>query len=209
MAKTGVLDARFRGHDNRAGVRSNKPTREERDAEANRIHHRRDHDWHPRSSTRLRPARAELPDHAQDQRRRVGRAAQRGAHLALRGEGARLLRQALHRRQHRAVRGRPVADLGGRRRAGHRDRQRQRRLDRPRPQGAADLGPRAAHAAGLHGAGGHHQGGRAQGQAAVRDRRRRRRLQLAHGPRGAEVRRARPRATRSSSPRPPPGACPA
>ena len=52
-------------------------------------------------------------------------------------------------------------------------------------------------------------GGRAQGQAAVRDRRRRRRLQLAHGPRGAEIRRARPRTTRSSSPRPPPAACPA
>ena len=33
----------------------------------------------------------------------------------------------------------------------------------------------------------------AQGQAAVRHRRRRRRLQLAHGPRGAEVRRARRR----------------
>ena len=49
----------------------------------------------------------------------------------------------------------------------------------------------------------------AQGQAAVRHRRRRRRLQLAHGPRGAEIRRTRPRTTRSSSPRPPPAACPA
>ena len=66
---------------------------------------------------------------------------------------ARLLRQALHRRQHHPVRGRPVGDLGGGGRAGHRDRQRQRRRDRPRPEGAADLGARAAHAAGLHGAG--------------------------------------------------------
>ena len=66
-------------------------------------------------------------------------------------------------------------------------RQRQRCRHRPRPEGAADLGPRPAHAAGLHGAGRHHQGGRAQGQAAVGDRRRRRRLQLAHGPRGAEI----------------------
>ena len=64
-----------------------------------------------------------------------------------------------------------------------------RRRDRPRAEGAADLGPRAAHAAGLHGAGGHHPGGAAQGQAAVGDRRRGRRLQLAHGPRGAEIRR--------------------
>ena len=54
---------------------------------------------------------AELPDHAQDQRRRLGRAAERGAHLALCRQGAGLLRQALHRRQHRAVRRRPVADL--------------------------------------------------------------------------------------------------
>ena len=38
--------------------------------------------------------------------------------------------------------------------------------------------------------GGHQDRGRSQGQAAVRDRRRRRRLQLAHGPRGAEVRQA-------------------
>ena len=141
---------------------------------------------------RFRPTR-ELPDHAQDQHRRVGGAAERGAHLALCGEGAGLFREALHRRQHRAVRGRPVADLGGRGGAGLGDRQRQRRLDRPRPEGAADLGARAAHAAGLHGAGRDQDRGRSQGQAAVRDRRRRRRLQLADGPRGAQVRQARRR----------------
>ncbi len=76
---------------------------------------------------------------------------------------------------------------------GTRDRQRQRRLDRPRPEGAADLGARAAHAAGLHGAGRDQDRGRPQGQAAVGDRRRRRRLQLADGPRGAEVGQARRR----------------
>ena len=78
----------------------------------------------------------------------------------------------------------------GRRGSRQRHRQRQRRLDRPRPEGAADLGPRAAHAAGLHGAGGHHQRGRSQGQAVARHRRRRRRLQLAHGPRGSQIRQA-------------------
>ena len=41
--------------------------------------------------------------------------------------------------------------------AGLRHHQRQRRAGRPRHEGAADLGPRAAHAAGLHGAGRHHQ----------------------------------------------------
>ena len=153
----------------------------------------------------LRPV--QLPGHAQDQHRRIGGAAECRAHLALCGEGARLFRKALHRRQHHAVRGRPVADLGGRGGAGHRHRQRQRCFDRPRPEGAADLGPRAAHAAGLHGAGRDQERGRTQGQAAVRDRRRRRRLQLAHGPRGAQVRRAT-RATRSSFPPPPRAACP-
>ena len=66
-------------------------------------------------------------------------------------------RQALHRRQHHPVRGRPVADRERGGRAGLRHHQRQRRAGRPRHEGAADLGPRAAHAAGLHGAGRHHQ----------------------------------------------------
>ena len=55
--------------------------------------------------------------------------------------------------------------------------------DRPRHEGAADLGFGAAHAAGLHGVGRHQDRGGSQGQAALRDRRRRRRLQLADGPR--------------------------
>ena len=42
-----------------------------------------------------------------------------------------------------------TANVGGR--AGLGDRERERCRDRPRPEGAADLGPRAAHAAGLHG----------------------------------------------------------
>ena len=54
-------------------------------------------------------------------------------------------------------------------------------------------GARAAHAAGLHGAGRDQDRGRPQGQAAVGDRRRRRRLQLADGPRGAQVGQARRR----------------
>ena len=95
--------------------------------------------------------------HAQDQCRRGGGAAERGAHGALCGEGARAFRQALHRRQHHPVRRRAVADRERRGGAGLRHHQRQRRAGRPRHEGAADLGPRAAHAAGLHGAGRHHQ----------------------------------------------------
>ena len=52
------------------------------------------------------------------------------------------------------------------------------------------------------------RGGRAQGQAAVRDRRRRRRLQLAHGPRGAEVRQARPSSDAQFIPSPTAGRLP-
>ncbi len=96
---------------------------------------------------------------AQDQCRRVGGAAERRAHLALCGEGARPLRQALHRRQHHPVRRRAVADRQRGCRAGLGARERRRRRDRPRHEGAADLGSGAAHAAGLHG-GGRHQDAR-------------------------------------------------
>ena len=128
------------------------------------------------------------PDHAQDQYRRFGRAAQRGAHLALRGEGSRLLRQALHRCQHHPVRRRTVGDLGGGGRAGNRYRERRRRRRRPRPEGAAVLGPGAPDAAGLHGGARRQDRGRPQGQEAQRDRRRGRRIQLAHGPRSPQDR---------------------
>ena len=67
-------------------------------------------------------AAADLHDHAQDQCRRLGRAAERRAHVALCGQGARPLRQALHRRQHHPVRRRPVADLDRGGCAGHGDR---------------------------------------------------------------------------------------
>ena len=157
--------------------------------------------------TRRPGVRANVPRPAQDQHRRVGGAAECGAHLALRGEGVGAVREALHRRQHRAVRGRPIADLGGGSRSGHRDRQRQRRVDRPRPEGAADLGARAADAAGLHGARRYQDRGRPEGQAAVGDRRRRRLLQLADGPRGAEIGASRCRATPSSSPPRPRAGC--
>src|SRR5437016_104722 len=53
---------------------------------------------------------AELQRDAQDQYRRFGRAAQRGAHLASRGQGTRLLRQALHRAQYHPVRRRRIGD---------------------------------------------------------------------------------------------------
>ena len=61
--------------------------------------------------------------------------------------------------------------------------------DRQRHEGAAVLGPRAAHAAGLYGVARRQDRQGSQGQAALGDRRRRRRLQLAHGPRGAQDRR--------------------
>ena len=99
----------------------------------------------------------------------------------------------------------PAASL---RRPGHRDRQRQRRLDRPRPEGAADLGlaPRMPQAYMVPG---EIKTARPQGQAAVGDRRRRRRLQLAHGPRGAAQAAASTSATPSSSPPPTAGRLPA
>ena len=53
--------------------------------------------------------------------------------------------------------------------------------DRPRHEGAADLGLAPAAAAGLRGRPGHQDRRRSQGQAAERGRRRRRRLQLAMG----------------------------
>ena len=57
-----------------------------------------------RRRAHARRRRADLPHHAQDQYRRVVGAAQRGAHHAVRRQGARAVRQALHRRQHRSVR---------------------------------------------------------------------------------------------------------
>ncbi len=115
---------------------------------------------------------------AQDQYRRRGGAAQCGAHRSLRRQGARLLRQALHRRQHHPVRRRRRRHLSDRRRPGHGHLQPARRGDRAGSQGEADLGPRAAPAAGLRGERRHQDARRPQGQAAFR-RRRHRRLQLA------------------------------
>ena len=134
--------------------------------------------------------RADLhrPD-AQDQCRRRGGAAERGAHGALCGEGARLLRQALHRRQHHPVRRRRRRHLGHRGRPGLGDLEPARHRDRAGAQGAADLGPRAAPAPGLRRERRHQDARRSQGQAALRGRRHRR-LQLAGRPRRAARRRA-------------------
>ena len=94
----------------------------------------------------------QLHRHAQDQCRRLGVAAQCRAHHALCGEGARLFRQALHRRQHHPVRRRPVGDSAAAVAQGTAivsvsDVAIGRGL-----KVQADLGPRAAHAAGLRGA---------------------------------------------------------
>ena len=137
----------------------------------------------------LSPPRAKLPRDAQDQCRRRGRAAERGAHRALCGEGARLFRQALRRCQHHPVRRRRGRHLGHGGGAGHRDLEPARRRDRARAEGQADLGPRAAPAAGLRRARRGEDRRGPQGQAALGGRRRRR-LQLADGTRGAALGRA-------------------
>ena len=145
---------------------------------------------------------------AQGQRRGVGVAAERRAHHGLCGQGARPVRQALHRRQHHPVRRRLLT--GGDRRAhpGQHLRDRERRPGRPRHEGEAGLGPRPEGAAGLCGRRRHQELRRSQGQAAERGRRRRRQLQLAHRPRGARQGRAQGRRTPSSSPRAPPAGWP-
>ena len=133
----------------------------------------------PPSSRRLG---AKLPRDAQDQCRRRGRAAERGAHCALCGQGARAVRQALRRGEHHPVRrrrGRHVGHGGG---AGERDLEPAGRRHRTRAQGQADLGPRAAPAASLRRARRGEDRRGPQGQAPLCGRRGRR-LQLADGTR--------------------------
>ena len=129
---------------------------------------------------------------AQGQRRGRGRAAQCRAHRALCGQSARLLRQALRRRQHHPVRRRRRRHRGHRRRARDRDLQPARLRDRARAQGPPGLGARAALTACLRGARRHQDRRRSQGPPALR-RRRRRRPQLAPWPRGAALGRAQGR----------------
>jgi len=69
-----------------------------------------------------------------------GVAAQCGAHRRLCGEGARHLRQALHRRQHHPVRRRLLAGRLGGAHPGQYLHHRQRRPDRPRHEGETGLG---------------------------------------------------------------------
>src|SRR5262249_17382392 len=74
--------------------------------------------FHPAGGRRRRDHRcgdarrngAKLQRDAQDQYRRLGRAAQRGAHFAPRSQGAGVLRQALHRAQYHPVRRRRIGD---------------------------------------------------------------------------------------------------
>ena len=113
-------------------------------------------------------------------------AAECGAHHALCGQGARHLRQALHRRQHHPVRRRRVAGRHRGGRAGHARSSNVSDVAIGRGMKAKQfwgLAPRPPQAYAV--AREHQDRGRPQGQAPERGRRRRRQLQLAHGPRGA------------------------